>query len=206
MSSTSCSRSVPSVCQVSFYRPHGASSGAAEVAQANVGGKLSDGSLVDKCFYLLSFCGRSQEPFSVLLGGRPCESGSDLNYAPVCPCPGLFLGANPSWDSIHIDHLLHCCLPFVRACKDTCNNTSGKLLGTSYLMLACVCIFFLSGWQGLFALGLLTPVTLRIFDTSSPFLQLFTEQSAGLQLCQFLPWRCNHGIHPALAFPGHVYL
>lgn len=120
---------------------------------------------------------------------------------PLCPCLGLCLGgrgggSHPETPFILITSL-HCRLPSVIACTGNWQYKSGKLLWTSLLM----CIFPLSGRQ-----GSLCPWT---SDTCYPkdlwhfiFLsvQLLTEQSAGLQLCQFLPWRCNHGIQLALAF------
>lgn len=74
--------------------------------------------------------------------------GSDLIYAPVCPCLGLWLGANPSRDPIHMDTYTSLLPVLCQSLHRCLQYPSGKLSWTSLLMLACLCILSLSGCWG----------------------------------------------------------
>lgn len=74
--------------------------------------------------------------------------GSDLIYAPVCPCLRLCLVVNPSWDPIHIDSFTSLLPTLCQSLNRHLQYTPEKLLWTSLLMLACMCVLSLSGWWG----------------------------------------------------------
>ena len=144
---------------------------------------------------------------SLQFWGGPMESACHHTWqqpqsCTSCPCLGLCLGGGLSpRDPIHIDNFTSLSPAFCHSLHRHLRYKSGKLLWTSLLVFACMCILSLSGWQGSlcpWTSDTCYPKDLWQFISLSS--QLLTEQSAGLQLCQFLPWRCNHGIQLALAF------